>query len=214
MELLRIILTTPFMRHPAGLVFELPYSNEPIGWDPDTRVRERQSFSGKQAFRLPDAGRGQEVNLPQSDTVPCPPKVFEGVDIRTGPCRITALSSGTGPERTSDGLQTGWALREPDLSLFDIAGRRSQGIRIRIPDGAPLPHRVEVINVLHEQTTQTFPVSGRDISLDFSGLEPGFYRMLIACEEDLYHSIRFMKSFPLLVVMEGGGRYRTQETMY
>lgn len=56
------------MRHPAGLVFELQESDEPIGWDPDERVRERQSFTDKRAYYLPDSGKGSSIKLPASDT--------------------------------------------------------------------------------------------------------------------------------------------------
>lgn len=213
METTRIVLTAPFMRHPAGLVFDLPETT-PIGWDDDVRVRERQNYSGRRAYRLPDTGRGVESQLPASDTAPCPPGVFDHVDIRTGPCRITAVASGMGAGLTPTGLKPEWQLPESNVYLLETDGQRAQGIGIRFPEGIPLPRHTELINLLGENTERTFSDTGEAVAFDLSGLSPGFYRLLIECQKGVYHSIRFMKSYPLLVMFTGGGRYTTRETMY
>jgi hypothetical protein len=58
MQTARVVLMEPFVRHPAGQVFELEAITTVSDWHPDERVRERLSFTDKRAYYLPDGGNG------------------------------------------------------------------------------------------------------------------------------------------------------------
>ena len=84
METVRMVLTEPFVRHAAGHVFEVNAATGASGWEEDTRLRERLNFSNKQTYFLPDGGNGHGAELSVSTTKPCPPDVFDGMDLRSG----------------------------------------------------------------------------------------------------------------------------------
>lgn len=215
MNTVRLVLQVPFMRYPAGTVFELSENTEPDGWDDDERVRDRQNFSDRRVYALPDGGRGYAVQLHASDTKPCPVGVFDSMDIRTGPCRVTKVVSGKGEDLTDEGLEPGMLLREESVELTDSASSRLQGIRIPLPAPANQVISLTLFDVLRNQELPESKTAGdTPLELDFSDLPPGFYRLMIRCRGDIYHSVRFIKSFPLLVMFTGGGRFTTQQTLY
>ena len=216
METTRLVLNVPFKRYPPGTVFELVDSNEFSGWDDDERVREKQNYSDKRVYYLPDGGRGHATTLPASETSPCPPSAFEGVDLRAGPCRVTAAVSGMG-EKMSPGngpLPCG-EIREDDASLLPLNGVNAQGIRVVLPESDSRPQRVLLRDMLRGADIRSIPTFDRETTLDFSDLLPGFYQVLFQYKNDCVHSIRFIKSFPLLITLErGSSRFSTQQTMY
>lgn len=204
------------MRYPAGTVFDLPESNDFAGWHDDERVREKQNFSGKRTYRLPDGGRGNPVDLWESDTSPCPPTAFDGVALNSGPCRITAAFSGMGdnPAFDDEKLPCG-QIREDDASLVPINGINAQGFRVLLPQTSSPPEQVVIRDVLYGTDVRTIPSFGPDITLDLSDLLPGFYQVLFRYKDGCVHGIRFLKSFPLLVLLERGSRrFAVQETLY
>lgn len=206
MDTVRIVLTVPFMKYPAGTVFELDALQGVSGWDPDERVRERLSFSDKRTYHLPDTGRGYATELPASYTLPCLPEVFEAIDIQTGPCRVTAVGEGT-------------RLREDDVSLVSLNGINAQGLRITLPAGAARPERYALWDVLRDvqsggQKITAIQCDGAVLNLDFSMLGPGFYRVDVYTSEGNSFSIRFIKAFPLLVTFSQHNKYTVQKTPY
>ena len=80
----RIVLRTPFIHHYAGSVFDLERSTVTPNWEFEDRS------SPPRTYFLPDNGKGLGVDLPMSDTGICLPSIFVGVDLTTGPCRITS----------------------------------------------------------------------------------------------------------------------------
>ncbi|MEQ1744604.1 MAG: hypothetical protein ABMA02_04205 [Saprospiraceae bacterium] len=216
MSTIRLILNVPFMRYPAGTVFELPKSNDFAGWDDDERVREKQNFSGKRAYRLPDGGRGYPVDLWESDTSPCPITAFDEVALNCGPCRVTAALSGMGDDLIpcNEKLPFG-PIREDDASLVPVNGINAQGIRVLLPQKNSQPEQVLIRDVLYGTGLRTIPAFGPDTTLDLSELLPGFYEALFRYKGGCVHGIRFIKSFPLLIFLErGSGRFTTQQTLY
>ena len=203
MNTVRVVLTEPFMKYPAGTVFELDALQGVSGWDPDERVREKLSFSDKRNYSLPDTGRGVPTTLPASATTPCPPEVFQNTDITTGPCRVTAVGAGA-------------LLREQDVSLVSQNGRNAQGLQIALPAAAPRPDRYELWDVLRDvrSDAQYITSAQSSLDLDFSALVPGFYRLDVYASKGIEFSIRFIKSFPLLVTISQHGRYTVQTTLY
>ncbi len=80
----RIVLRTPFIHHYAGSVFDLERSTVTPNWEFEDRS------SPPRTYFLPDNGKGLGVDLPMSDKGICLPSIFVGVDLTTGPCRITS----------------------------------------------------------------------------------------------------------------------------
>jgi len=216
METIRLVLNVPFMRYPPGTVFELEASNEFSGWEDDERLREKQSFSDKRIYHLPDGGRGFATTLPASNTSPCPPAAFDGVDLRTGPCRITAAASGIGENLApGDGALPCGMFRESDASLAPLNGVNAQGIHIVLPESGSHPQRILLRDVLRGTDIRTLSVFDREATLDFSDLLPGFYQLLFQYKNNCVHSLRFIKSFPLLITLErNSSRFTTQQTLY
>jgi hypothetical protein len=200
-----VVLNQPFMKFPAGTVFELEAPNELSDWDPDERVREKQSFTDKRCFFLPDMGRGRSALLPLWMTYPCPPGVFDGVDLHNGPCRITGVFSGRGdvPEPNGDFA----VLRENDVVLQEA----KQGIDVVFPENRQSCLGWQAHNMLtNEQVQENVDVPARPekVSFDFSGLTPGFYALRLCYDGDFNHLIRFYKSFPLLVQFEPNNNWK------
>ena len=119
MKTTRIVLTEPFVKHPAGLVFELPAAMNVGGWDVDERVRDRQNFSGKQTYRLPDGGNGNDYELPIQSTKNCPDGIFEDEALHKGPFRLTRAAF--------DREGAGNEIYNPGFNLLEINGIPAQG---------------------------------------------------------------------------------------
>lgn len=208
------------MRYPAGTVFELEDKKEVQGWDPDERVRERMNYSGKEAWFLPDTGRGNATLLPANMTSPCPEEVFREADLRAGPCRVTAVGSGIGDDKPAAADLPCGEMRESDVTLQEIGRRNAQGLAIGLPPYEKAPRTIVLRDVLRGKTVfespfSEFPSGDGRVALDFSALFPGFYELRIHFKGDCRHVVRFIKSFPLLVQFAGKtGRYTLHQTLY
>ena len=202
MKTTRIILQVPFYKHPAGTVFDVDQNAQPADWPEDERVREKQNFSSKTAWLLPDGGRGFAVNLPVSDTVICPDHVFAGEDTRRGPCRATLIET-----LHDDGVpQQNMAppcgrLQEKDVELKQNETLHSQTLVIQLP---PFEHVAEKMVLLDKLTNKTvieyilrnYKDSDTQLTWDVSDLNPGFYELRICFPKGWYHCIRFIKFYP------------------
>jgi len=205
MELHRVVLLDPFIRHYAGSVFELPINATPDGWDDDDRVREKISFN-RHSYLLPDNGKGVPTSLSESDTIPCPPGMFEGVDLRTGPCRVTATVA---LSETHSGSVV-------DAQLTDIGGVSGQGILVQMDAEAKPPFSVRLTDTREDRSVDKFDLSQNPALLDCSGLEPGFYRAEIESRNGHRMAVHFIKCFPLVALFDNGSRRitGTMKTVY
>lgn len=208
METTLIILTQPFVRQPAGLVFEL---NADIGvsdWPDDERLRERLNFQDKRCYHLLDGGNGRSYELPLQDTRACPEGVFDGIDLHSGPVRLTAtvLEVPGASETTVTNLKY-------DAVLSPLGEHAAQAVRFDPAQLGGLPDSAELIDRLREKNLPPPDIS-TDL-LDFSELGPGFYQLNLSVKNVGVHRICLMKSFPLLVIFEGNSaRYQVQKTLY
>lgn len=202
MEPHRVVLTVPFMRHYAGSVFELYLDPTPDGWDPDERAREKISFN-RRSYALPDSGRGAPARLSQSDTILCPPRLFDGVDLRTGPCRVTAVHALSGAP-------------VPEPTLSDIGGHPGQGILVRLNAGAKAPFQITLTDLRNEQNLGASAVAQNPVLLDYAHLGPGFYRAVLESRDGQRIALHFIKCFPLVVLFGDGSREitGTMKTVY
>ncbi|MCC6411329.1 MAG: hypothetical protein IT270_06700 [Saprospiraceae bacterium] len=205
MNLSLVVLNQPFMKFPAGTVFQLEEPNEIPGWDPDERVREKQSFFDKRNFLLPDMGRGRSALLPLWMTNPCPEGIFDNADLSSGPCRITGVFSGKGapPEPHGDFEN----LRENEVVLKDS----KQGIDITLPQNREQCTGWQLHNMLTQKLVREsddVPARPENVSFDFSDLMPGFYALSLRYNDGFNHLVRFYKSFPFLVQFEPDNNWK------
>ena len=201
----RIILKVPFYKHPAGTVFELADNAEPTDWPEDERLREKQNFSNKMAYYLPDGGRGFAVSLPVSDTVPCPDHVFDGHDTRKGPCRVT-LTETKHDEKVgaADDIPSCGRLREENITIKTNDALKSQGLVIALPPFQDVAEKMVLLDVLEgrqilEYVLRNYKHSDTQLDWDVTDLYPGFFELRVCFPDGWFHSIRFIKSFPFYV---------------
>ena len=205
MKTTRIILKVPFYKHPAGTVFDLAENTEPANWPEDERLREKQNFSGNQVYHLPDGGRGFAVNLAVSDTKPCPEHVFEGHDIRKGPCRVTAAATHYGDAGKKEEVTPPCGrLREENISIQINEAIQSQGLLIDLPPFEEVAEKMVLLDRLSgrmvlEYVLRNYKHSDTQLTWDVSDLHPGFYELQLRFPDNWYHSICFIKFFPFPV---------------
>ena len=198
----RIILKYPFIRHYAGSVFDV---EESYG-ESDPYSFER--MSPPKTYLLPDNGKGLPVQLDVSNTVLCPPSVFESADLALGPCRITSVQSENGllkmdDVQLSEDKQSlsfdGFSLEKG--SFFEILDRTNGQILQKSSLDTPFP----LVSGFRAST----------VSLDFSTLKAGFYEVKIQNDNKIILVITVIKCFPLVVTMDIlSGRYTTIETIW
>lgn len=203
------------MRHYAGSVFDLDDATGVSGWDPDERVRERQSFFNKRTYFLPDAGNGSGVELLVSDTVLCPPEIFEGMDLRSGPCRVTAAQTGIGAGMKGEDIPAAARLSKDHAALVALKGIENQGIEVVLPQGSPRPRRIEIVDRRDGRTMIDRPEKEHRFLIDLSDAMPGFYHIRITGERDFIHLISVLKCFPLVVNYDTRtGAWETIQTIW
>lgn len=209
MKTILVTLTQPFIRHPAGQVFELREATGISGWDDDERVRDRQHFTGKQIYYLPDGGNGLACALPVSMTALCPPEVFEAEDLHSGPCRITGANRIDAQTVTPDSnLKYG-------IALSEINEHNAQGLQLPADQWATAPKLVRLRDRLRAAQVRVWEWEAVAHGLiDCSGLAPGFFQLEIEISSVLLYQVLFIKSFPLVVQFAPNGRYTTQKTIY
>lgn len=223
MTTVRLVLTEPVYRYPIGTVFDFLEEQSNIeGWDLDDRVREKMSYVNKSTYFLPDTGRGFSAMLRGDVTRHCPAKAFEGVDLRTGPLRVTKTQSGYGKLLHPEPAPLPYGnLKEEQVNLVEIGGHHAQGLRIELPPFSQEPRRVTLRDAQREETLWERAFSDLDtsentVSVDFSELPPGFYQLFFQFRGDCRHSIQFIKSFPLRVEFNNAlpGGYSVHKTLY
>lgn len=221
MTVVRLVLTEPVYKYPIGTVFDFLEEQSDInGWYLDERVYERVGYLNKKTYFLPDTGRGFSAMLRGDVTTPCPAKAFEGVDLRTGPLRVTKTQSGYGKLLHPEPAPLPYGnLREEQVALVEIGGHHAQGLHIELPPFSQEPRRVTLRDAQREETLwdrafSDLDTSGSTVSVDFSELAPGFYQLFFQFRGDCRHSIQFIKSFPLRVEFSPAVGFSIHKTLY
>mgnify|MGYP001235089149 CR=1 FL=1 len=209
-----ITLTEPFMRHYAGSVFHVSDAIGYSGWDEDDRVRDRQSFYDKRVYTLPDNGKGIQTELPLSSTVICPYQIFENVDLKSGPCRVTSVSDGLVERQNDPFYEHPLPRGMGKVLLQDTAVYPKNLVKINFPPGQ-LPNKVIIRNRIDNEIADIMYEFTPDNILDFSEYKPGFYRIDIFHTTTLLHNFTLMKCFPLVVYYNRVTRkFRTEMTLW
>lgn len=209
----KVILIEPFMKHYAGTIFDLGKPGWGSAWDPDERVREKISFNDKKVYALPDSGNGRSVELPFHYTIPFPEHLFHGLELTTGPCRITSIT------------------------LFDKKGISSNPKYYPIPDGTPplileqdengrkqkfvielhtqnLPAHIKIFDVQTDEMLWQTTSFEEKCFFDGSSLKSGFYTMEISSGLYLLCRATFIKLFPVYIENDAEAGLITKPTIW
>jgi hypothetical protein len=191
----RIVLQYPFIRHYAGSVFDLDISFESDDDDNERLINRQPS---KTLYHLPDGGKGHPAEIPISNIFYCPTDLFEGIDLTTGPCRVTSAKAVD--------LDNNWGENQVILS------ENKQNISV---NGLFQMTRWTIFDRKTNQMLQEKAISTPSVYFDFSTFLQGFYAIKLFCKNDVMHTITFIKCFPLVVTMESGtNRFTTMETIW
>jgi hypothetical protein len=197
-----IILTEPFIHHHKGSVFHLSDAIGYSGWDEDDRVRDRQPFHDKRSYILPDNGKGMPVELPLSYTILCPDHIFENVDLKSGPCRITSVSEGLRTHPDDPWYATPLPVGRGKLLLNDSSTYLKNMI---VSDGSvhPLPAKSIIVNLISNESVSITDRLKHGFELDLSDFDPGFYKVELLNDSLTQHYFTVIKCFPLVVDFVG-----------
>ncbi len=204
MKTVRIALKSPLYHYAAGSVFEL--SDEVVieDWPEDERLRDRQNFSSKQAYILPDDGRGNPIALLLSNVAICPEHLFEGTDLRLGAPKITQVQTRCEHTDFSEEKFPCGKLTSDMVSLKEIPAQKRWQIIINLPPFEEVAEKMVLYDVLRKEQVMEYVLrnySRTDTVLDWdvSDLNPGFYTLQICFPGAWVHYIRFVKQFPMLI---------------
>lgn len=193
-----IILTEPFIRHYAGSVFRLSDSIGYSGWDEDDRVRDRQPCHDKRVYNLPDDGKGLATELPVDYTILCPENIFENEDLKSGPCRITSISE---------------SLKSPNYDPYDANLLPMGKGKVLLNDSRKYSKNFVIVDISVNSPNQKvifqdlvndkvinidYDIQNR-CQLDFSRIDPGFYKVDIMQSLEISHSFTVIKHYPLVI---------------
>lgn len=186
-----IILQYPILRHYAGSVFDVEENSTPSEW-----YEERLSPKG--TYWLPDGGKGLPTEISFADTALCPPSVLEGVDLMTGPCRVTSAKAVIEDSKWGEN-QVVLSENKQIFNITDLFEATHLGIFDRKTN-----HKI-----------QEKAISTPSLFLDFSAFSIGFYEIKIFRKNEILYTITFIKCFPLVVTLDPKtGHYTTMKTIW
>ncbi|MBK9109507.1 MAG: hypothetical protein IPM92_14320 [Saprospiraceae bacterium] len=190
-----VFLKYPIVKHYAGSVFDLIESFNQVEDQPT--LYERQN--PKRFYHLPDDGRGRLMDLSFLDTELCPVEIFEGVDLNSGPGRVTSIRSEDSDSKVN--LLHLWTDSQM-LSLKDSEDKLKQIIQIIWPEDLGLPATGLLFDRKYNHQIGASLLTQSNFNFDLSNLHPGFFEMQIQKEERILFRITFMKCFPLVVIVD------------
>ena len=192
----KIILKDPFIKHYAGTVFDLGPPDGLSDWDDDERNREKISFSDKRTYFLPDSGNGRPSMLPVYNTLPCPENIFENIDVRSGPCRITSVcvTDGQNCDKPTDdyAIPNGAA---PFLLHNDQKGHKHMILVVLAKESDVLT--LQVKDLFTEGRVLNERIDRETNEVNLFNLLPGFYEISLFDGLKLTARARCIKLFPL-----------------
>ena len=209
-----IILNEPFIRHYKGSIFNVSDAIGVSGWDDDDRVREKQSYYDQRVYFLPDDGRGTPAELPLPYTSACPENILAGIDLKSGPCRITSVSKGL--EKTTDDpyFAEPTPLGKGRIMYSDSEKYAKNLLSIDLvnydqPDTALIKNRIT--SEIHSVNW----IAGHQSILNFEGFDPGFFDITLLKSEQKIHHFTLIKCFPIIVhLADKKGKYIITKTIW
>ncbi len=209
-----IILSEPFIRHHTGTVFKVSDAIGVSGWDDDIRLREKQSCFDQRVYFLPDDGKGTHAELPLPYTFMCPENIFNNVDVKSGPCRITSVSKSLEKAINDPYYASPLPLGKGKITYLDTAKYVKNGLLLDLdyevfPDKAIIKNRVtgDIMSVNIQSHSKNH--------LMFDYFEPGFYEIALLKSSQNIHHFTMIKCFPLVVaVTDIRSKYNISPTLW
>ena len=190
----RVILLNPFVKHYAGSVFDLNEAVYASDWDVDERNLEKQSRFANKVYLLPDAGNSRSAELPVQDTMLCPEEIFININIKNGPCQITAVKEHPIDPETIQLITARFLKVQLEGTLFPFNNNI-----LLLSTGEKKFDTIEIYDSLSNQKIQQFDGFSDTKTINFQEAYPGFYRVLFFNSQMPVLELYLFKNFPLVV---------------
>ncbi|MGB4960908.1 MAG: hypothetical protein WBO36_15610 [Saprospiraceae bacterium] len=197
-----IVLSEPFIRHYAGSIFVVSDAIGVSGWDDDDRVREKQPCYDQRVYHLPDDGKGTPTELPLPYTFDCPEHIFNSVDVKSGPCRITSISKSLEKAVNDPYYTSPVPLGKGKILYMDSEKYAKNTLNFDLSTDER-PDKAVVKNRVTEGLTTIHIKEGVSNMLNFDDFEPGFYEINLFKSGLIIHHFTMIKCFPLVVAHTG-----------
>ena len=198
-----IMLKNPFIHHYAGSVFDLDENYSRSEAESDARINDR--ISPQRNYLLPDSGRGHSVDLPLHYVTDVPPSLIAGLDLTTGPCRITSVKT----QSNQDQIALEWQISKEQIGLLDTDAYQKQIVKIQLHDSSPKPRWVVISDRKQDLVVRNTSVNSYLLTIDMKEFNYGFYAIQIDCKKGVSHRITLIKCFPLVVTPNPSTGYFT-----
>lgn len=193
-----IILSEPFMRHYAGSVFKVSDAIGVSGWDDDDRVREKQSCYDQRVYFLPDDGKGMPTELPLPYSFECPENIFNNVDLKSGPCRITSVSEGLQKQQDDPWYAEPLPMGRGKIMYSDSKKYEKNVLTFDL-DYENKPDTALIKNTVTHEFRSINLIIDQPLSLSFEAFEPGFFEVSLFKSLQKIHHFTLIKCFPIVV---------------
>jgi hypothetical protein len=196
-----IFLNQPFMFHHAGSVFDLP--KERIVLDESGEgTNYEKGFVRDKYYPLPDSGRGEEAELSLFYTSPCPEYLYYNVGLKSGPCRITSVSTNLEKTDNDPYYADPLPLGRGRVLVGDSPNYVKNMIRFDT-DQDNSPDHLVFINRITDLSIEV----KYDQLYNAETLAPGFYRCELFKKGQLLHHFTMIKCFPIVVTHQKNHHY-------
>ena len=209
-----IVLSEPFIRHYAGSVFKVSDAIGVSGWDDDDRVREKQSCYDQRVYFLPDDGKGTPTELPLPYTFYCPEYILAGIDLKSGPCRVTSVSKGLEKNIDDPYYAEPIPLGKGKIRYSDSEKYAKNVLTIDLGN-EDQPDTALIKNSITGEIQYVNCVESLPVILSFEEFEPGFFEVSLLKSSQKIHYFTLIKCFPLGVQLTDiRGKFNIIQTIW
>ena len=107
-----------------------------------------------------------------------PEFVFENIEMKSGPCRVTSVSKSLEEQLNDPFYASPLPMGRGKVLLHDSKHFTKNVLEIKIPPGE-LPNKVAIQNMVENKITKIAIGLNPGITLNFSSIDPGFYKVEI-----------------------------------
>ncbi len=209
-----VILINPFIRHYAGSIFGLSDTMSLKGWTEDSRINDRMPSYGNKCYTLPDDGKGSPAELMISETMLCPSNLFNNIDLKSGPCRVTSISAGLEAPANDPEYSFNLPFGKGKINLMDSAKYLKNQLVIDLVNPL-LPDCVRIKNSVTNELTEYSFQKQNNLLLNFDSFDPGFYVVHFYSSKQILCFFTLIKCYPLAIKFRKDGlNYDTVQTIW
>jgi hypothetical protein len=197
----RIFITQPFLHHCAGTIFDLADEIGISGWSEGDMITDFHNLKKNYCYYLPDNGRGEKVELLVSWTGQCDETIFNDLDLKSGPCRITFVSKNL--EALEDPYYADPLPKGRGKVVYDEQDTIAFKNRFIVETaGIAQPDEMIVLNAKNKELKHYFIAKSDIIHLDFTTYSPGFYNIYLNKNGSSLHHFKMIKLFPIVLELD------------